>query len=269
MDLCAALSEAKQKGLVPVIAEIKRVIPRLAAAGRPPDTRPAAWLARRYLEGGAAAISLVTETRHFGGRPETDVPAVLRATSLPLLIKDFILDRAAVDAYASLVAAVCPDDAARVTLLLIAHRVKEPLPLLVRHIRSRGLGVLVETRGPADLASLEGVEPPPGLVGINNKNIDELEMGEDAVRLTPQMIAPYRQVLPGARIVSESAHHTVADVRRALAAGADAVLVGTAFLLAADPAAAVASFVQARQTAQGRPDVLAAAGERHGVAARA
>jgi indole-3-glycerol phosphate synthase len=123
--------------------------------------------------------------------------------------------------------------------------VGDRLPDLLRHVHHQGMLALVETRGPAELRYLDGLEPLPRLIGINNKNIDELEMGEDLVRVSPEMLTCYRRVVGETVIISESAHRSVADVRRALAAGADAVLVGTAFLLAAHPAAAVASFVRA------------------------
>lgn len=246
MTLVESIIQARQKGVVPVIAEIKRVIPKLAAErGRGRDERDAAYLARCYQEGGAAGISLVTEKKHFGGQPEEDVPAVLRATFLPLLIKDFILDRARVDFYADLVASVDPGFIRRVTLLLIAHKLGNNLPFLFQYIRERGMLALVETREPADLDHLRGVSPPPQLIGINNKNIDELEMGDDLVQVTPEMIACYRQVVGKAIIISESAHRQAADVRRSFAAGADAILAGTAFLVSDYPAVTVANFVRA------------------------
>ncbi|MGB9885684.1 MAG: indole-3-glycerol-phosphate synthase TrpC [Moorellales bacterium] len=242
MNLAQAIQEVKRQGVAPVIAEIKRVIPKLAAeVGRPPDERPASYLAACYRRGGACGISVVAERQFFGGRPEVDIPAVLRATPLPLLIKDFIREPAQVDGYARLVAEVGEAYLGRVTLLLIAHRAGERLPELLERIHSYGMQALVETRGPEDLHWLDGAKPR--LVGINNKDIDRLEMGEDTVRITPSFLAPYRELLPGVLVVSESGHRTPEDVRRSLAAGADAVLAGTAFLLAEDPVAAVASFV--------------------------
>lgn len=257
MNLVEAIARARRRGAAPVIAEIKRVIPKLATErGWGRDDRDASLLTRWYEEGGAAGISLVTEREHFGGRPEEDVPAVLRATSLPLLIKDFLLARAQVDYYADLVASVDPAFLPRVALLLIAHRAGSRLPDLLRYVHGRGMLALVETRGPEDLRYLEDWERTqlggwerPQLVGVNNKDIDELEKGEDALRLTPEMISRYRRVVGEAVIVSQSAHRSVADVRRSLAAGADAVLVGTAFLLAERPAAVVASFVRAGEKA--------------------
>lgn len=246
LNLWESLACSRQKDLVPVVAEIKRVIPKLAnKLGR--DERDAAHLARCYQIGGASGISLVTERKHFGGQPEIDIPAVLQATSLPLLIKDFILAREQIDYYAKLASAVNSAWHRRVTLLLTAHLVKEQLPDLLQYVHAQGMLALVETRGPADLPYLANLVRPPRIVGINNKNIDELEMGEDLIRVNQEMLAAYRPVVGEALILSESAHQGPEDVQRSLTAGADAVLAGTAFLIAADPASTVASFVQARR----------------------
>jgi len=243
LNLTESIIAARQRGDVPVIAEIKRVIPKLAVQlGQ--DDRDAALLTRCYEKGGAAGISLVTEPVHFGGQPEKDIPAVLRSTPLPLLIKDFITDQARVDFYRSLVSAVDPACPGRVTLLLIAHMAGGRLPELLKYVRRQGMSALVETRGIEDLPLVRGLEPLPRLVGFNNKNIDELEIGDDKLRLGQDVLFRYRQVVGDALIVSESAHRDAADVRRSIAAGADAVLVGTAFLLSGDPARTVADFVR-------------------------
>ncbi|MCR4420223.1 MAG: indole-3-glycerol-phosphate synthase TrpC [Clostridia bacterium] len=248
MNLPDAILRTRGRGAVPVIAEVKRLIPKLAAeAGRGPDGRDAGRLAECYRRGGACGISLVTERRHFGGRPEEDVPLVLRSTPLPLLIKDFISEAAQVDCYARLVTSVDPACLGRVSLLLIAHRVGDDLPELLERVHSWGMLALVETRGPEDLPLIAGAEP--WLVGINNKDIDRLEVGEDGVRIDREMLAPYRELLPRSLIVSESGHRTPEDVRCSLKAGADAVLAGTAFMLAEDPAEAVAAFVTAGEVA--------------------
>lgn len=83
------------------------------------------------------------------------------------------------------------------------------------------------------------------MVGINNKDIDDLERGKDTMRLTSETAAACRQVSGNALIVSQSAHRSPKDVLFSLANGADAVLVGTAFMLSSEPAETVASFVMA------------------------
>jgi indole-3-glycerol phosphate synthase len=235
--------------VAPIIAEVKRIIPKLAdEEARPKDERSAAILAGMYQEGGAIGISLVTEAKHFGGQPEEDVPAVLQNTSIPLLIKDFILDEEKVDFYAKLVYKSGKDCLSRVALLLTAHWLGNRLPVMLRYIHSQSMLALVETRTPEDLQYLGHLKETTRLVGINNKNIDELEKGEDRLRLTLELVNRYRAVVGDCLLISESAHRRPEDVRRSIVAGADAILVGTPFMLSKQPARTVASFAHALES---------------------
>ena len=246
MNLLASIKLARSRGAAPIIAEIKRRIPKLAAEqNRPRDEREAGLLAGVYEKGGAAGISVVAERRYFGGDPERDIPAVLRATTLPLLIKDFILDYPAVDYYAGLAEKTAPGFAGRVTLLLHAHMLGERLVDMLAYVHACGMQALIETRGVQELSLLRPRGKRAQIVGINNKNIDELEMGEDRLRISPGIVAAYREVIGEAVIISQSAHRNAADIRFALEAGADAVLAGTAVMLSPEPAAAVFAFVRA------------------------
>lgn len=244
MNFPESIAAARDANRVPVIAEIKRRIPKLAD-GLDADQRDAGTLARIYEAAGAAAISIVAETRYFGGCPEKDIPAILEATSLPLLIKDFIVDRDTVEYYARLLRSVQPACINRVALLVITHQAGDRSPDLINHIRSLGMLALAETRHIEDLQYLSGTTPFPALVGINNKVIDQLETDDQEVELTPELITAYRRQTGTALIISESAHQGVADVKKSMQAGADAVLVGTAFMRAVDPGATVARFVSA------------------------
>jgi indole-3-glycerol phosphate synthase len=244
MNLIESIVRARNGGRAPVIAEIKRLIPKLAEeAGRPKDTRHASLLALFYEKGGACGISVVTEKEHFGGSPEEDIPAVLESSTLPILVKDFILDKAMVDYYFELVTRSGKDNPGRVTLLLTTHLVKDKMPEMLDYIHDRGMTALVETRTPGDLRYFGNRTPK--IIGINNKNIDELEKGEDRIRLTAELIAEYRRLVGSAVIISQSAHKTPEDVKRSLEMGADVVLVGTAFMTAPDPGETVREFVHA------------------------
>jgi len=246
VNLAESILLAKGRREAPIIAEIKRTIPKLAdEEGRPKDERDAAGLARMYQEGGAIGISLVTEAKYFGGQPEEDIPAVLQSTSLPLLVKDFILDEEKVDFYVELVSRLGKSYLGRVTLLLTVHWLGDRLPAMLSYVHSKGMLALVETRKPEDLGYLSSFSQSPRLIGINNKNIDELEKGEDRVRLTPELVSQYRKLLNDCLLISQSAHQRPEDVRCSIEAGADAVLVGTAFMVSKEPAKTVASFVHA------------------------
>jgi len=246
VNLAESIAEAKDRREAPIIAEVKRIIPKLAdREGRPKDERNAGRLARIYQEGGAIGISLVTEGKYFGGQPEEDIPAVLQSTALPLLIKDFILDEEKVDFYVDLISRSGKERLGRVTLLLTAHWVGDRLPAMLSYVHSKGMLALVETRKPEDLSYLDSSSQLPRLVGINNKNIDELEKGEDQIRLTSELVSRYREVVGDCLLISQSAHQRPQDVRRSIDAGADAILVGTAFIVATEPVKTVASFVHA------------------------
>ena len=114
---------------------------------------------------------------------------------------------------------------------------------MLHYTHKRGMLALIETRGIDDLHYLQTLDEVPKLVGINNKDIDDLEKGEDELRITPELVGKYRQVLSSCLLISESGHHTPQDIRHAIRAGADAVLVGTAFMLSPEPTATVNSFV--------------------------
>lgn len=246
MNLAEAILKAKGRQEAPIIAEIKRIIPKLAQEeGRPKDERSAAGLARLYQEGGAIGISLVTEAKHFGGQPEEDIPAVLQGTPLPLLIKDFTLDEERVNFYFDLVSRLGKDYLGRTTLLLTSHWLGDRLPVMLSYVHSKGMLALVETRKPEDLGYLSSFSQSPRLVGVNNKNIDELEKGDDQVGLTPELVSQYRKLPGGCLLISQSAHRRPEDVRRSIEAGADAVLVGTAFMVSTEPIRTVAGFVHA------------------------
>lgn len=246
MNLLQSIKLNQARKVVPILAEIKRIIPKLADEyGRPRDKRDAGQLAGLYEAGGAAGISVVTELQHFGGDPEKDIPAVLQATSLPLLVKDFILNFDRVDFYKEITEKLGAGFTGRVTLLLHAHIIRNQLSEMLEYVYSCGMHALVETRGLQDLHFLRSLGKRALMIGINNKDIDELEMGEDQLRITPDMITAYREIVGDALIISQSAHHNVNHIQCAVDAGADAVLVGTALMLSSDPAGMVSSFVRA------------------------
>lgn len=202
-----------------VIAEIKRASPSrgvIRAAFDPPAH------ARSYAAAGATALSVLTERRWFQGAPE-HLEAVRAATSLPLLRKDFLVDPYQVEearawgADAVLVIAAGGDAQLRAELLAAA--------------REHGLDALVEVHDAREVAWAAAVGAT--LVGINNRDLATFHTTLE----TTERLAPL--VPPAAVVVAESGLHVPADVRRMVAAGAHAVLVGEAFMAAPDPGAAL------------------------------
>ena len=164
---------------------------------------------------------------------------------LPLLIKDFIFDKRKVDFYVKLVSQVGKEALSRTTLLLISHKAKVKVEELTRYIFEQGMSVLIETRGIDDLKSITFQKRTQLMIGINNKNIDELEMNKEKVKLTKKLMSDYRGVIGKTIFISESGHRGPSDVKTSIEAGADAVLAGTAFMQAEDPTDAVKGFVNA------------------------
>lgn len=208
-----AILSAKANGFVPVICDIKPVSPRDGdlLKGRKPGE-----LARALEGAGACALSVVTEPRHFGGSLET-LRAVTRAASLPVLRKDFFSDPAQLRETA---------DAGAAAVLLILANTPDPLAAsLFREAVSLGLEVVVEVHTPDQIG--RALRLQPRIIGINNRDILRLETDPGDVSVT-EVLAPL--VPEGILTISESSLRSAEDVRRAIRAGAHAVLVGTALL---------------------------------------
>ncbi|HEX9792993.1 MAG TPA: indole-3-glycerol phosphate synthase TrpC [Planctomycetota bacterium] len=198
-----------------VIAECKRRSPSAGMLDEQADLLPRA---RAYAEGGANALSVLTESDHFHGAP-ADLERV-EAAGLPRLRKDFLLDEgmllesAAMACEAVLLLAVCLPGGMLGEMRALAGEL--------------GLAVLMEVHDEAELA--RAMDTSPDLLGVNARDLRTFEVDLATVeRLLP--LAP-----AGPRKVAESGIRTRADVMRVRAAGADAVLVGEALMRAGDPA---------------------------------
>ncbi|GAA1769751.1 indole-3-glycerol phosphate synthase TrpC [Nocardioides hankookensis] len=204
-----------------VIAEVKRRSPSKGDLADIPDP---ADLAGQYAAGGAAAISVLTERRRFGGSLD-DLRAVRAAVDTPLLRKDFI-----VTSYQLVEARAAGADLA---LLIVAALDDDSLRRLYDEARELGLTVLVEVHDEPETerAVALGAE----LVGVNARNLKTLEIHDDTFgRLAP--------LIPDDRVkVAESGIFGPADVQRFVTEGARAVLVGEALVKDGDPQAAVAA----------------------------
>ncbi|MFP3913569.1 MAG: indole-3-glycerol phosphate synthase TrpC [Actinomycetota bacterium] len=202
-----------------VVAEVKRRSP--SRGDLAPDLDPSAQAAR-YAQGGAAAISVLTEPEFFSGSP-ADLTAVSLATGLPVLRKDFILSPEQVWEGRAI--------GASAVLLIAAILEDPPLRHLLAVSREAGLDALVEVHTPREAE--RAVEAGAEIVGVNNR-----DLGDFTVDLaTSEKLAPLLEPVPVT--VSESGVFGVEEVRRLAEAGYDAVLVGEALVTADDPAALV------------------------------
>ncbi len=214
-SLHAALSP--RGGPMRVIAEVKRASPSLGVLREDVD---AAGLARRYADAGAAAISVLTDGPGFGGSL-ADLAAVRRVVPVPVLRKDFILDR-----YQLLEARVAGADA---VLLLVVALGREGTRALLDAAHELGLEALVECHAPHEVD--DALEAGARIVGINNRDLSTFHVD----------LAVSEALLPripdGVRGVAESGVKGAEEVRRLRAAGAANVLVGEALVKADDPGA--------------------------------
>ncbi|MFH1003526.1 MAG: indole-3-glycerol phosphate synthase TrpC [Chloroflexota bacterium] len=215
LDFGAAL---RREG-VSLIAEVKKASPSRGVIRA--DFDPVA-IARTYAANGAAAISVLTEARHFQGSLDylKDIRKALGG-KLPLLRKDFIHDP-----YQVYEARACGADA---LLLIVAMLTPERLRGLLNLSHGLGMGCLVEVHDEAELAV--ALASGAGIIGINNRDLKTF-----AVDLaTTGRLRPL--VPPGRTVVSESGIKSPDDMARMRVWGVDAVLVGETLMAAPDIAA--------------------------------
>jgi indole-3-glycerol phosphate synthase len=217
-----ALSALAPAERVKIIAEVKRASPSRGPLADIPD--PAA-LALAYQTGGASAISVLTESRRFGGSLD-DLEQVRYAVDIPVLRKDFIGEPYQVfEARAA---------GADLVLLIVAALDQGTLASLHDLIRELGMTALVETHSAdeVDRATDIGAQ----LVGINARNLSSFELDRN---LFGELAG---HVAPGVIRVAESAVKSAADVAHYRAGGADVVLVGEA-LVTSDPIHTLSEFL--------------------------
>jgi indole-3-glycerol phosphate synthase len=202
-----------------VIAEIKR---RSPSRGEIRPDFDAVACARAYATAGAAALSVLTDERYFGGSLAL-LTQVREAVSLPLLRKDFILDAYQVDE-----ARVYGADA---VLLIAAALDPSALRSLAAHAEAIGLDALVEVHDERELEA--ALAAGADLIGINNRNLRTFEVD---LGVTERLAGKLPE---GCVVVSESGIFTSRDWERLEAAGAHAFLVGEALMRESDVGAAL------------------------------
>ena len=212
-------SEALVRPGLSVVAEFKR---RSPSAGEIAAGATVAEVCSAYERGGAAALSVLTDERHFGGSL-ADLRAARAASSLPILRKDFI-----VDPYQLYEAATHGADA---VLLIAAALDDEALALLHAEAEMLDLDCLVEVHDEAELerALAVGAE----VLGINNRDLSDLSV---SLETTTRLIT---DVPAGKTVVSESGYSHWEQLSELERIGCDAVLIGEALMRSGDPEAAV------------------------------
>lgn len=212
-----------------LIAEVKLVAPSAGRLATPPADRAGFVVgqARRYVDAGACAISVLTEPSRFEGALD-DLSAVAAAVPVPAMRKDFL-----VAPYQIWEARV---RGAGGVLLIVRMLDDDALRALCDASIEAGLFVLLEAFDADDLtrcAALVSAWPagaPPLLVGVNTRDLSTLQVVEDRlVSLVPLLPA-------GVPAVAESGHRTADDARRSRQLGYTVALVGSALMTAPDAA---------------------------------
>jgi indole-3-glycerol phosphate synthase len=210
--------EALARPGISLIAEHKR---RSPSAGVLREGASVGEIARAYERGGAAALSILTEPAHFGGALE-DLEEAVAATELPVLRKDFILDR-----YQLYESAAAGADAILLIVAVLGH---DDLYELHREARGLDLDVLVEVHDEDEL--VRALDVDADILGINNRDLADFSVD---IERTYELLS---DVPAGKTVVSESGFSTREQLEDLDRVGVDAVLIGETLMRARDVEAA-------------------------------
>jgi indole-3-glycerol phosphate synthase len=204
-----------------VIAEFKRRSPSAGSLHDAPDLES---IVGAYERGGAVAASILTEEPNFGGTL-ADLVSARESCGLPLLRKDFVVDR-----YQLLEAREAGADA---ILLIVAALSDEELAALSAAAAELGLDVLVEVHDENELerAAAHG----PEIVGVNNRDLRDFSVDVNRTERLLELMPP------GVLVVSESGISSAEQLAALQKQGVDAVLVGETLMRSGDPAQALSA----------------------------
>jgi indole-3-glycerol phosphate synthase len=216
-------AEALARPGLSLIAEHKR---RSPSAGELRDDGSVTEVVQAFERGGASAVSILTEPHHFGGSLD-DLREARRASTLPILRKDFI-----VDGYQLYESAAAGADA---VLLIVAALREGELERLNREAQLLDLDVLVEVHDEEELETALQIDV--AVIGINNRDLSDFSVD---VERTYQLLS---DVPAGKVVVSESGFDDREQLDELERVGVDAVLVGESLMRAADVEAACRALV--------------------------
>jgi indole-3-glycerol phosphate synthase len=213
-----------------LIAEHKR---RSPSAGTIREDASCAEVVSAYERGGAAALSVLTEEAHFGGSL-ADLREARAATELPLLRKDFTIDR-----YQLYEAKAAGADA---VLLVVGAMTQAELAGLYREAHALDLDAIVEIHDEEELD--RALEVDADVLGINNRNLEDFSVD---IQRTFDLLA---DVPAGKVVVSESGIQSREQIDELEQVGVDAVLIGETLMRAPDPEAAVRELTRTDESTQ-------------------
>lgn len=235
-DFIGALRAAMQRtGKPGLIAEVKKASPSKGVIQ--PNFDPVR-IAKSYEEGGAACLSVLTDSKYFQGSFEN--LQVIRAAGVacPLLCKEFI-----VEAYQVFKARAFGADA---ILLIAAVLPNSDLSYLIKSARSLGMQCLIEVHTVAELTRVLalGGELDGCMLGINNRDLGTFKVDLGVTAGIMASAAGQQVAARGLLMAGESGIFTPADVAQVQAAGCGAILVGESLVKQGDPAAGVKQLLE-------------------------
>jgi indole-3-glycerol phosphate synthase len=206
-----------------LIAEIKYASPSAGIINRKLDN---ATIASQYEEGGASAISVLTERNFFKG-DLSFIKEVKQKVSLPVLQKDFVVDLFQIyEGRASGADAILI-----IASILDYESIKDFVELSI----DLKLTPFVEIHSEDDLEKVMKIDPP--LIGINNRDLKTFKID---LNTTPRLI---KLIPPQIKVVSESGIKTKSDVRLLKGAGVNGILVGEALMRSSNPSSMIKNFM--------------------------
>ncbi|PFJ17598.1 indole-3-glycerol-phosphate synthase [Bacillus cereus] len=194
-----------------VIAEVKRASPSKGDINLYVDVPKQV---KTYEECGAGAVSVLTDGQFFKGSFH-DLQTARAESNIPLLCKDFIIDKIQIDrAY---------EAGANIILLIVAALTKEKLKELYSYVLEKGLEAIVEVHDEQELDI--AIELNPHVIGINNRNLKTFEVDLSQTEKLGKRLNKEKLLW-----ISESGIHSKEDIIRVKKAGAKGVLVGEALM---------------------------------------
>jgi indole-3-glycerol phosphate synthase len=219
-SLCEALERSAHYG---IIAEFKRKSPSQDDINLNADP---ATVARGYERAGAAAISCLTDVHFFGAKPD-DIDRVREAVNLPIIRKDFLIDRYQVHEARAM--------GADAILLIAACLSAAQLDELAEEAAELGLQVVCEVHGESDAAK---ISPNVDIIGVNNRDLNDFSV-DTARSLELEQLLP-----PGIMRISESGIEDPQTIVKLSRHGFGGFLIGTYFMRQEDPGQACGQFIQ-------------------------
>ncbi|RIN14060.1 indole-3-glycerol phosphate synthase TrpC [Mammaliicoccus vitulinus] len=203
------LSRVKNDHQLNIIAELKAKSPTVSDIPK----RDMATQIKLYEQHGASAISILTDEKYFDGSYER-LQSLTTKTTLPVLCKDFIIDKRQID--------LAYHVGASIVLLIVNILTKEELKNLYDYAISKGLEVLVEVHDKAELAVAHEIDA--ALIGVNNRDLKRFVTN---VKHTNEIL---KSIKPGVTYISESGIRTLEDVESIIDSGIDGALIGESLM---------------------------------------